>query len=211
MRIENTTGRVVVDGNFLAGGTITGSAKFFLIDDPRDPYNANLRHACVESDEYKNVYDGVVTTDAKGFATITLPDWFDAINEKFRYQLTVLDDSDDFVLSKVANKIEDNQFTIRTSKPRVEVSWQVTGVRKDAFVKANPLIVEEAKDKAQKGKLLYDPKAIKPAGTGSAGVSVPNRLRQPGQPGTGSAADVAPKQQQRLGLPASSRGGSVGG
>ncbi|MEQ1935319.1 MAG: hypothetical protein ABL962_15780, partial [Fimbriimonadaceae bacterium] len=203
LRIENGTGNVFI------GATLTAGAKFFLIDDPRDPYNATLRHACVESDEYKNVYDGVVTTDAKGYATITLPDWFDAINEKFRYQLTVLDDSDEFVLSKVTSKIADNQFTIRTSHPRVEVSWQVTGVRKDAFVKANPMKVEEAKSKAQKGMLLHDPKAVK-MGTGSAGVSVPYKVRQPGQPGTGSAADVAPKGQ-RIGAPVNSRGGSVGG
>ncbi|MEQ1821107.1 MAG: hypothetical protein ABL949_01215 [Fimbriimonadaceae bacterium] len=211
MAIQNATGNVLMGSSLFVTGNIFGAAKFFLMDDPRDPLNATLKHACIESDEYKNVYDGVVTTDATGYATITLPDWFDAINEKFRYQLTVLDDSDDFVLSKVTSKIENNQFTIRTSKPRIEVSWQVTGVRKDAYAKANPFKVEEPKDKAQKGKLLYDPKAIKPMGTGSAGASVPNTLRQPGKPGTGSAADVAPKQQQRLGLPASSRGGSVGG
>lgn len=147
-------------------GTITGSAKNFLIDDPRDPYNSFLRHGCVESDEYKNVYDGVITTDARGFATVTLPDWFDAINEKFRYQLTVLDDGEEFVHYKVTREIQNNQFTIRTSQPKIKVSWQVTGVRKDAYVKANPLIVEEAKGKDWKGKLLNEesaPAKTKPA------------------------------------------------
>lgn len=172
MRIDNGTGHVVVAQNLTAGGTITGAVKNFLIDDPRDPYNASLRHACIESDEYKNVYDGVVTTDSSGYATITLPDWFDALNEKFRYQLTVLDEGDDFVLAKVARKIENNQFTIRTSKPGIEISWQVTGVRKDAYAKAHPLVVEEAKTKAQKGKLLYNPNAIKPAGSGSTADTV---------------------------------------
>ena len=137
-------------------GTITGTTKNFLIDDPRDPLHSTLRHACVESDEYKNVYDGVATTDANGYATITLPDWFDALNEKFRYQLTVLDDSEEFILSKVTQKIADNRFTIRTSRPIVEVSWMVTGVRKDAYVRDNPLKVEEIKEKEQKGKLLYE-------------------------------------------------------
>ncbi|MEQ1822722.1 MAG: hypothetical protein ABL949_09440 [Fimbriimonadaceae bacterium] len=186
MRIEDTTGRVVIGTNLLVGGTITGAAKNFLMDDPRDPYNATLRHACVESDEYKNVYDGVVTTDATGYATITLPDWFDAINEKFRYQLTVIDDSDEFVLSKVTHEIENNQFTIRTNQPKIKVSWMVTGVRKDAFAKANPLIVEEAKENAHKGKLLHDPKAIKPRGTGSAAESAPLKMKPAKAIGGGS-------------------------
>lgn len=177
LRIENGTGQVVIGGNFIAGGAIVGAVKNFLIDHPRDPYNTFLRHACVESDEYKNVYDGVVTTDAQGFATVTLPDWFDALNEKFRYQLTVLDEGDDFVMAKVSRKIEDNHFTIRTSKPGIEVSWQVTGVRKDAYVKAHPLKVEEAKDKAQRGKLLYEPNAIKPVPTGSAADTVQNKIK----------------------------------
>ena len=140
-------------------GTITGTAKNFLIDHPQDPYNATLRHACVESDEYKNVYDGVITTDARGYATITLPSWFDSLNENFRYQLTIIDDGDDFVLAKVTKEIENNRFMIRTSKPSVKVSWMVTGVRKDAYVRDNPLKVEEAKTGDRKGKLLYEPQA----------------------------------------------------
>lgn len=191
LRIENGTGNVVIGANFTATGTITGSAKFFLIDDPRDPYNSTLRHACIESDEYKNVYDGVATTDTQGYATVILPDWFDAINEKFRYQLTVLDEGNDFVLAKVSRKIEGNEFTIRTSKPNIEVSWQVTGVRKDAYVKANPLVVEEPKSKAQKGRLLYDPNAKKPIPTGSAADSV--------------------HKQIKLAKPVHSAGGSLGG
>ena len=177
MRIENSTGNMVISANFTAAGTVTGSAKFFLIDDPRDPYNSSLRHACIESDEYKNIYDGVVTTDANGSATIILPDWFDALNEKFRYQLTVLDEGDDFVQAKVSRKIEGNEFTIRTSKPKIEVSWQVTGVRKDSFAKANPLVVEEVKGKNQRGKLLYDPNAKKPLPTGSAADTVPAKFK----------------------------------
>lgn len=177
-RIENSTGNLVIGANFTAGGTITGSAKFFLIDDPRDPYNATLKHACIESDEYKNVYDGTVTTDARGYATVTLPDWFDALNEKFRYQLTVLDEGEDFVMAKVSRKMEGNQFTIRTSKPKIEVSWQVTGVRKDSFVKQNPLVVEGVKNKAQQGKLLWDPNARKPIGTGSAADTAPIKAKQ---------------------------------
>ena len=137
-------------------GTITATAKNFSIDHPLDPANKLLVHGCVESNEYKNIYDGTVTTDSQGLATIALPAWFSALNESFRYQLTILDESDQpesILWAKIVRKISDNQFTIRTSRPNLEVSWQVTGIRKDAYVKANPLIVEQ--DKPEHGTFLH--------------------------------------------------------
>lgn len=134
-------------------GTIAGTTKNFWIDHPQDPYNKILRHACVESDEYKNFYDGTITTDSRGYATITMPTWFSALNEKFRYQLTVLDDGEEFVLAKVTKKLVADRFTIRTSKPNVEVSWLITGIRKDGYAKAHPLEVEGMKDAEDRGKL----------------------------------------------------------
>ena len=38
----------------------------------------------------KNVYDGVVVTDDDGDAMVELPEWFEALNRDFRYQLTVI-------------------------------------------------------------------------------------------------------------------------
>ena len=38
----------------------------------------------------KNIYDGVVRTDGRGYATVRLPRWFQALNERFRYQLTTI-------------------------------------------------------------------------------------------------------------------------
>jgi len=78
-----------------------------------------------------NIYNGNVVTDENGFAEIILPEWFEALNKDFRYQLTVIDDSDRFVLAKVVQEIHDNRFTIRTNYGHVKVSWQVTGIRKD--------------------------------------------------------------------------------
>lgn len=92
----------------------------------------------------KNFYDGTVVTDASGFATVSLPDWFEALNKDFRYQLTVIGQ---FAQAIVDEKIHGNHFTIRTDKPKVEVSWQVTGVSQDAWTKAHPLEVEENKQK----------------------------------------------------------------
>jgi hypothetical protein len=139
-------------GSLHCTGTINGSAKSFRIDHPLDPENKYLVHASVESSEMKNIYDGVVTTDAQGEATVELPDWFEALNGDFRYQLTVIGQ---FAQAIVARKIQDQQFTIRTSVPNVEVSWQVTGVRRDAWAKAHPLVVEELKEEKLRGTYIH--------------------------------------------------------
>ena len=151
------TGDLLFWDNVHVNNTLTAGAKNFEIDHPLDPSNKVLRHGCVESDEYRNIYDGTVTTDAKGYATVAMPAWFESLNERFRYQLTVLDegDAEAFVQAKVVRKLAGNRFTIRTSAPSVEVSWQITGVRKDAYAKANPLVVEDEKHEAVKGKLLH--------------------------------------------------------
>ena len=39
----------------------------------------------------------------------------------------------------VGAKIKGNRFVIKTNAPNVEVSWQVTGVRQDAFAKKHRL------------------------------------------------------------------------
>ena len=52
-------------------------------------------------------------------------------------------------------KFENHEFAIRSSLPNLKVSWQITGVRQDAFAKANPLIVEEEKDARQKGFYIH--------------------------------------------------------
>ncbi len=37
----------------------------------------------------------------------------------------------------------------------MEVCWQVTGTRKDAWALSNPLIVEEHKNNIERGKYLH--------------------------------------------------------
>jgi hypothetical protein len=99
-----------------------------------------------------NIYTGNVTTDTQGLATVKLPAWFESLNTDFRYQLTVIGQ---FAQAIITRKIENHQFTIKTNAPNVEVSWQVTGVRRDAFAKAHPLVVEEEKDGRTKGFYIH--------------------------------------------------------
>jgi hypothetical protein len=139
-------------------GALTKASGSFKIDHPLDPANKFLSHSFVESPDMKNIYDGNVTTDATGGAIVTLPDYFETLNRDFRYQLTVLGQ---FAQAVVSRKIAGNSFEIRTDKPGVEVSWQVTGIRQDVYAREHPILVEEAKPAEEQGMYLY------PAGFGA--------------------------------------------
>jgi hypothetical protein len=134
----------------LNAGSVSAAVKNFRIDHPQDPAGKVLMHSCVESSERLTVYAGTVTTDATGEAVIELPAYIDALNRDLSYQLTPLAD----VRAWVKRKVAGNRFTVATSEPRTEVSWQVTGVRQDAYAKAHPLVVEAAKTGKEKGKYL---------------------------------------------------------
>ena len=140
------------NGNVTVTGAISAGVKNFKIDHPLDPANKYLVHASVESSEMKNIYDGTITTDSEGNAVVHLPSWFEALNGDFRYQLTVIGQ---FAQAIISRKIQNNRFTIKTSIPNVEVSWQVTGVRHDAYATANPMAVEEEKDARVRGYYIH--------------------------------------------------------
>jgi hypothetical protein len=131
-------------GDVHVNGMLTKAAGSFRIDHPLDPEHKYLSHSFVESPDMMNIYNGNITTDKSGYATVTLPNYFDALNRDFRYQLTVVGE---FAQAIVASKISGNSFRIRTDKPNVEVSWQVTGVRKDKFAEENRIKVESDKPK----------------------------------------------------------------
>jgi hypothetical protein len=140
------------NGNVTITGTLSAATKDFKIDHPLDPANKYLVHASVESSELMNIYTGNVTTDAQGEAKVQLPDWFEALNTDFRYQLTVIGQ---FAQAIVSSEVQNHEFAIRSSVPNVKVSWQITGVRQDAFAKANPMVVEEEKEPRLKGFYIH--------------------------------------------------------
>lgn len=154
-------------------GNLTKSSGSFQIDHPLDPANKFLSHSFVESPDMMNIYNGNVTTDASGSATVPLPNYFDALNRDFRYQLTVLGQ---FAQAIVSRKIAGNTFEIRTDRPGVEVSWQVTGIRQDAYAKEHPIIVEQFKPAEEQGKYLY------PAGFGAGEENRIGHLQGPATP-----------------------------
>src|SRR5205823_6946889 len=75
-------------GNVVVAGMLSKGSGSFKIDHPLDPANKYLSHSFVESPDMMNVYNGNVLLDAKGEAWISLPDYFEALNQDFRYQLT---------------------------------------------------------------------------------------------------------------------------
>ena len=139
-------------GKVHVAGTLSKASGSFKIDHPLDPKNKTLSHSFVESPDMMNIYNGNITTDAKGNATITLPNYFQALNRDFRYQLTVI--GGEFAQAIISSKIEGNRFTIKTDKPNVEVSWMVTGIRQDAYAEAHRIPVEEEKPEKERGTYL---------------------------------------------------------
>ncbi len=169
LNFNNDFGRVRIDSGLSVGGTLSKAGGSFLIDHPTDPENKVLYHSFVESPDMKNIYDGTITTDDQGYATVIMPEWFSALNRDFRYQLTVIDTpgmGESFVMARIVRKMENNSFTIKTTHPGVEVSWQVTGTRQDAWANANRIPVEADKSPSEKGKLLYPEAYGKPASDG---------------------------------------------
>jgi hypothetical protein len=151
--LTNNTNPFTVQAN----GTILKPGGGFRIDHPLDPENKYLYHSFVESSDMMNVYNGNVTTDASGNVTVVLPDYFEALNQDFRYQLTVIGQPAQAI---VEEEVKNNQFTIKTDKPNVKVSWQITGVRKDPFANAHRIPVEEYKPADKRKMYLHSEEPV---------------------------------------------------
>jgi len=133
---QSVYGNQLVQGTQNVGGDLNvAGTKNFRIDYPEDPENKYLVHAAIESNEVLNMYSGNVTTDNNGIAAVKLPQYFELINTDYRYQLTVIGEFAQAIISK---KINNNTFEIKTDKPNIEVSWQVTAKRNDKYMREHP-------------------------------------------------------------------------
>jgi hypothetical protein len=159
-----SVGPAYVNGNLDVIGTLSKGGGSFKIDHPLDPANKFLYHSFVESPDMKNVYDGVVTLDSKGEATVTLPDWFEALNRDFRYQLTAIGSSAPDLYIRA--KVKANAFSIGGGKAGQEVCWLLTGIRQDAWADAHRIPVEEDKPAAERGLYLHPTEHGQPAAKG---------------------------------------------
>jgi hypothetical protein len=140
------------EGDVYVGGNLAKAGGSFVIDHPTDAANKYLYHSFVESPDMMNIYNGNIATDAGGTATVTLPDWFEALNRDFRYQLTVIGQQ---AQAWVASEVVNRAFTIKTDKGNVKVSWQVTGIRQDAWANAHRIPLEVDKPAEYQGHFLH--------------------------------------------------------
>lgn len=140
-------------GDLTLSGTLTAAVKNFRIDHPLDPKNKYLSHTSVESSEMMNIYTGNAILDNSGEGVVSLPKWFEALNTDFRYQLTAIGTAAPNL--HIAEEIANHQFSIAGGAPGMKVSWQVTGVRHDAYAKTHPLVVEVKKSEKDRGHYMH--------------------------------------------------------
>ncbi|NHZ85844.1 MAG: hypothetical protein GWP19_08180 [Planctomycetia bacterium] len=139
-------------GNVNVTGDLTTSTATYKIDHPLDPQNKYLSHSSVESSDMMNIYNGNTELNYAGEAKIVLPEWLEALNSDFRYQLTAIGAPAPNLY--VAQEVSGNTFRVAGGEPGMKVSWQITGIRKDAYAVANRVKVEEYKAAKDIGKYL---------------------------------------------------------
>jgi hypothetical protein len=121
------------DVNVLGNLNVTG-AKNFVIIDPQNP-NLILTHSVIEGPECAVFYRGEGVTE-DGIATITLPDYFEALVEAEASTRSVLltalfeDDAEEFGMV-AAGRVVNGQFSVRSSLPVQKFWWEVKAVRGD--------------------------------------------------------------------------------
>lgn len=144
---------VTINGNLSVSGNLSKGGGSFKIDDPIDPANKTLSHSFVESPDMMNIYNGLVRLDARGEAWVELPQYFEALNRDFRYQLTSVGAPQPRLY--IASEVKGNRFKIAGGKANAKVSWQVTGIRQDAWANAHRIPNEEEKPLEKRGTYLY--------------------------------------------------------
>jgi hypothetical protein len=145
---------VLVSGgaSFVVAG---GGTKNFVIDHPLDPENKKLYHSCIEAPEQMTVYRGNAICEADGSVWVRLPDYFEALNADYSYQLTCIEG---YAPVYIGQKVAQNRFKISGGTSGLEVAWQVTGRRNDQAVQNRPYQVEVDKTPHERGR-YYAPEA----------------------------------------------------
>ena len=91
------------------------------------------------------------------------------MNRDFRYQLTCIGG---FAPVYVANKIKNNRFRVAGGLPGLEISWQVTGIRQDAWANATRIPIEEDKPESERGFTSIPNSTASPKRRASSGRSI---------------------------------------
>lgn len=151
--ITYESGNSYFRNNVSITGSISKGSGTFKIDHPVDPENKFLYHSFVESPDMMNVYNGNITLDENGRATVVLPAYFEALNRDFRYQLTSIGSPGPNLY--IEEEVKNLTFVIAGGAPGSKVSWQITGIRQDPYANANRVQVEVEKNAKEKGTYLH--------------------------------------------------------
>jgi hypothetical protein len=165
----NTNGSISAVGNISTQGMFSAPTKSFKIDHPLDPAHKWLYHTSIESPDMKDLYDGLAVLDKHGEAWVTMPDWFQALNRDFRYQLTAIGAPGPKLY--IAQEVSGNRFKIAGGKRGMKVSWMVTGIRQDAWAADNRTQVEQDKRGAEIGA-YYHPRNVTSANSPDANAQI---------------------------------------
>lgn len=189
-------GRGPVFAAVFFGNVVVAGIKLFKIDHPLAPENKYLLHACVESSEMKNLYDGVARLGPDGAAWIELPEWFEALNGDLRYQLTAIGESAPGL--HIAEELSENRFKIEGGEAGMRVCWQVTGTRKDRWAAAYPFEVEQEKNEEERGRYL-EPSLYDAPEEQRVIIGAPATEAEEYRPAAPSDADLARLDEETLG------------
>jgi len=170
---SSIAGTVNINGDLNVHGNLNKLSGSFKIDDPLDPANKYLSHSFVESPDMMNIYNGVVRLDAHGEAWVVLPAYFEALNRDFRYQLTSVGSAQPRLY--IAREVTGNRFKISGGRASGKVSWQVTGIRHDAWADAHRIPNEEEKPSEARGKYLYPEGYVYSSNQRPAAIGSPKR------------------------------------
>jgi hypothetical protein len=76
--------------------------------------------------------------DRNGEAVVSLPEWFQALNKYYRFQLTCIGG---YPPVYVKEEIHNNRFKIAGGQQGLEVCRQVTGIRNNKFAREHRMKV----------------------------------------------------------------------
>lgn len=126
------------------------------IDHPLYPNTKWLYHSFVESPDMLNLYKGIDTFQSGEEVIIHLPEYFDALNKDYTYQLTPIGHFAHLYISKEVNTCIDADgdtrpcFAVHGGFKGLKFSWEVSGVRQDKWARENRIQVEVDKEVAKK-------------------------------------------------------------
>ena len=164
------------NGDVQVTGVLSKGGGSFKIDHPLDPENRYLYHSFVESPDMMNIYNGLVSLGGNGEAVVEMPEWFGALNRDFRYLLTAVGAPMPGLY--IADEIANNRFKISGGVAGMKVSWQVTGVRQDAWANKNRIKVEEDKSETERGHYLHPEAFNKAEERGVEWANQPELMRE---------------------------------